>query len=60
MKCNGKFAHSLRLDFHMTQRILAPVRFLDGLTGRNTPDPEATVTFLESTSNEKYLGCSYL
>src|SRR4030095_10637149 len=33
MKCNGKFAHSLRLDFHMTQRILAPVRFLDGLTG---------------------------
>jgi hypothetical protein len=32
MKYNDKFARMLRSDFHMTQRILAAVRFLYGLT----------------------------
>jgi hypothetical protein len=30
---DDRYVHNLRLDFHMTQRTLAPVRFLDGLTG---------------------------
>src|SRR5215471_19018633 len=34
MKNKDSFVHNLRLDFHMTQRTLAPVRFSDGLTGR--------------------------
>src|SRR5262244_2646454 len=33
MKNKDRFVHNLRLDFHMTQRTLAPVRFSDGLTG---------------------------
>src|SRR5262247_3534090 len=33
MKNKDTCVHNLRLDFHMTQRTLAPVRFSDGLTG---------------------------
>ena len=32
--CKDKFARMIRSDFHMTQRILVPVRFLYGLTRR--------------------------
>ncbi|MGE5218334.1 MAG: hypothetical protein ACM3SP_15165, partial [Chloroflexota bacterium] len=32
-KCKDTSVPNVRLDFHMTQRILTPVRFLDGLTG---------------------------
>src|SRR5215475_1876986 len=34
MKNKDTCVHNLRLDFHMTQRTLAPVRFSDGLTGK--------------------------
>src|SRR5215468_1602130 len=38
MKNKDTCVHNLRLDFHMTQRTLAPVRFSDGLTGmKNCP-----------------------
>src|SRR5574341_2166217 len=33
LKCNDRFVHKLRLDFQMTQRTPATVRFSDGLTG---------------------------